>query len=259
VALDVKDAKEAHDISVANGAISKLTPKVIVESASRTTQTVAEIQLFGDTVIRFVSGNYVGQVMPNYVSVPNPKPNINRSIGIDRIDHVVSNVLELFPAVEYLTKALGLHEFGEFSADDVGTIDSGLNSMVLANNNEYVLLSVNEPTYGTKRKSQIESYLEQHNGPGIQHIALKTNNIFQTVREMQERSYCGGFDFMPPPAKSYYSNLKASIDDERVVSMIPELQDMGILVDQDDQGIILQIFTAPISDRNTCWIEIIQR
>jgi 4-hydroxyphenylpyruvate dioxygenase len=98
----------------------------------------------------------------------------------------------------------GMHEFAEFVADDVGTVDSGLNSMVLANNNELVLLPVNEPTFGTKRKSQIQTYLEFNNGPGVQHLALKTDNIFKTMRSMRALSDVGGLDFMPRASSQYY-------------------------------------------------------
>lgn len=98
----------------------------------------------------------------------------------------------------------GMHEFAEFTAEDVGTVESGLNSMVLANNNEYVLLPVNEPTVGTRRKSQIQTYLEFNKGPGVQHLALKTNDIFRTLRLMREQSVLGGIEFMPRSSQAYY-------------------------------------------------------
>lgn len=97
-----------------------------------------------------------------------------------------------------------MHEFAEFTAEDVGTVDSGLNSMVLANNSEYVLLPVNEPTFGTRRKSQIQTYLEYNNGPGVQHLALKTDNIFATMRRLREQTDQGGLDFMPRSSAEYY-------------------------------------------------------
>lgn len=94
---------------------------------------------------------------------------------------------------------------------DVGTVDSGLNSTVLASNNEYVILPVNEPTFGTARKSQIQTYLEQNEGPGLQHLALKTDNIFATLRQMKERSELGGFAFMPKASKKYYRWLLCTL------------------------------------------------
>jgi hypothetical protein len=98
----------------------------------------------------------------------------------------------------------GFHEFAEFTADDIGTVDSGLNSMVLANNSEFVLLPINEPTFGTKRKSQIQTYLDHNAGPGVQHLALKTDNIFKTLRQMRDVSDGGGMDFMPRTPDAYY-------------------------------------------------------
>lgn len=97
-----------------------------------------------------------------------------------------------------------MHEFAEFTAEDVGTVDSGLNSMVLANNNEYVLLPVNEPTFGTRRKSQIQTYLDYNEGPGVQHLALKTDNIFATMRKMRSQTAFGGLEFMPRSSEEYY-------------------------------------------------------
>lgn len=97
-----------------------------------------------------------------------------------------------------------MHEFAEFIASDVGTVDSGLNSIVLANNDETVLLPLNEPTFGTKRKSQIQTYLEQNNGPGVQHLALKTNDIISTLTQMKNQNNYSGFDFMPKPSSQYY-------------------------------------------------------
>jgi 4-hydroxyphenylpyruvate dioxygenase len=97
-----------------------------------------------------------------------------------------------------------LHEFAEFTAEDVGTVDSGLNSMVLANNSEYVLLPVNEPTFGTRRKSQIQTYLDHNKGPGVQHLALKTDDIFATMRRLRAQTDQGGLDFMPRSSPEYY-------------------------------------------------------
>jgi 4-hydroxyphenylpyruvate dioxygenase len=126
----------------------------------------------GDVVLRFVSGDFDGPFLPNYEALAGP----DTSYGIQRIDHIVANVPQLLPAVNYLMQATGLHEFAEFVAEDVGTVDSGLNSMVLASNNEMVLLPVNEPTFGTRRKSQIQTYLEQaspsHPAPGHRLLTL---------------------------------------------------------------------------------------
>jgi 4-hydroxyphenylpyruvate dioxygenase len=179
---------------------------------------------------------------------------------LQRLDHAVGNVHELLKTVDYIANFTGFHEFAEFTAEDIGTIDSGLNSMVLANNNEFVLLPVNEPTFGTKRKSQIQTYLEQNNGPGLQHLALKTNDIFATVREMRKYSFMrGGFDFQAPASDGYYQTLKARIGDALTDKEYALVEELGLLVDRDDQGVLIQVFTKPVSDRPTIFLEIIQR
>lgn len=177
-----------------------------------------------------------------------------------RLDHAVSNVPKLFEAVDYLVNATGFHEFSEFTAEDVGTVDSGLNSMVLASNNEHILLPINEPTFGTKRKSQIQTYLEANNGPGIQHLALMTNDIFLTMSEMRKRTQVGGFDFMPAPGPEYYAKIESRLGkDVLPAADLKRLEELGLLIDKDDQGILLQVFTRPVGDRPTLFLEIIQR
>ncbi|POM66312.1 4-hydroxyphenylpyruvate dioxygenase [Phytophthora palmivora] len=131
--------------------------------------------------------------------------------------------------------------------------------MVLASNNEMVLLPVNEPTFGTKRKSQIQTYLEQNVGAGLQHMALKTDDIFHTLAEMQKRSLVGGFEFMPRPNKVYYEQMPERIGDALTKEQYKQIEQLGLLVDKDDQGILLQIFTKPLGDRATVFFEIIER
>ena len=181
------------------------------------------------------------------------------SYGIRRIDHIVGNVPNLIEAVNYVARATGFHQFAEFTAADVGTVDSGLNSMVMANANEMILLPINEPTFGTKRKSQIQTYLEQNEGAGVQHIAVKTDDIFATMREMRQRKHLGGFDFMPQPSEGYYQRLPQKIGDALTAEEYALCKELGILVDRDDQGVLLQIFTRPVGDRPTVFFEIIQR
>lgn len=154
-----------------------------------------------------------------------------------------------------------MHQFAEFTAEDVGTVDSGLNSMVLANNNEMVLLPVNEPTFGTKRKSQIQTYLEQNNGPGLQHLALKSDDIFATVRAMRAHGGGrGGFEFQKPASADYYRALPSRVGTDALTpAQFAEVQELGLLVDRDDQGVLVQIFTKPLGDRPTVFIEVIQR
>ena len=262
IGIIVKDAKEAHDISVANGAISILPPTELHDEKHASSMIISEIKLYGDTVIRWISGDFNGSYLPGYEETP--RSDVNAHLGLLRIDHIVGNVPNLFDAIDYIINAIGLHEFSEFTAEDIGTVESGLNSMVLANNSEMILLPINEPTVG-KRKSQIQTYLEHNAGPGVQHIAIKTENILITVSEMQKRSQLGGFEFMPAPKADYYRkiagrlDLEKQLDDEQIRQLSEMLQNLGILIDRDDQGILLQLFTKPLGDRPTVFIEIIQR
>ncbi|KAL2333544.1 hypothetical protein Fmac_014757 [Flemingia macrophylla] len=126
---------------------------------------------------------------------------------IRRLDHTVKNMAELGKAVSYLKGLSGFHEFVEFTMEDVRTSESGLNSVVLVNNLETMLLPLNELVYGRKRKSQIETYLEHNEGASVQHLALVSEDIFRTLREMRMQSSVGGFEFMPSPPPTYYANL----------------------------------------------------
>jgi 4-hydroxyphenylpyruvate dioxygenase len=252
----VNDAAEAFRISTENGGVPVAAPVTRSDPASGTSLTWAEIKLYGDCVLRFVSGDFQGPYLPGYEPVTDsPQP----SFGLQRLDHAVGNVPQLMPQVRYMARALGWHEFAEFTAEDVGTVDSGLNSMVMANNNEMILLPVNEPTFGTKRKSQIQTFLEQNEGPGLQHMALKTDDIFSTMRQIRARSAFGGFGFMPRPSDDYYRKLPQKIGDVLSPQQYKEVEELGLLVDKDDQGVLLQIFTKPLGDRPTVFFEIIQR
>ncbi|DAZ96141.1 TPA: hypothetical protein N0F65_008720 [Lagenidium giganteum] len=253
--IEVGCAKQAYEVATKNGGVGVLPAKVMTDEASGKTMTISEVKMYGDCVLRFVSGNFDGPYFPGYEAVDGPEV----SIGIERIDHCVGNVPKLIEAVEYVMNFTGFHEFAEFTTEDVGTVDSGLNSMVLASNNEMVLLPMNEPTFGTKRKSQIQTYLEQNVGAGLQHIALKTNNIFHTLAEMRKRSFIGGFEFMPSPNEIYYKRLPERIGEGLTPEQFKKIEELGILVDKDDQGILLQIFTKPLGDRPTVFIEIIER
>jgi 4-hydroxyphenylpyruvate dioxygenase len=255
--LVVGDAAAAFESSVAGGGIPVQPPTVLSAGGQGGgSTTVAEVILYGDVVLRFVSGDFNGPFLPGYEPVAGA-PVV--SYGVRRLDHAVGNVPKLLPAIDYICSATGFHEFAEFVADDVGTVDSGLNSMVLANNNEMVLLPVNEPTFGTRRKSQIQTFLEQNEGPGLQHLALLTDDIFSTLKQMRARSEYGGFEFMPRPSDEYYLDLPWKIGPVLSVEQYFWVEKLGLLVDRDDQGVLLQIFTKPLGDRPTVFIEIIQR
>ncbi|GAB2275177.1 4-hydroxyphenylpyruvate dioxygenase [Dionaea muscipula] len=263
IAIEVEDADLAFSVSVANGARPSSSPIVLDDGRA----VIAEVQLYGDVVLRYVSykspnpdsSNPDDWFLPGFTQVEESSSSPSLDFGIRRLDHAVGNVPALAPAVEYVKKFTGFHDFAEFTAEDVGTSESGLNSVVLANNEEMVLLPMNEPVYGTKRKSQIQTYLEHNEGAGVQHLALTSEDIFWTLREMRKRSVVGGFEFMPSPPPTYYRNLKNRVGDILTDEQIKECEDLGILVDRDDQGTLLQIFTKPVGDRPTIFIEIIQR
>ncbi|KAB2020753.1 hypothetical protein ES319_D07G090400v1 [Gossypium barbadense] len=240
IAIEVGDAETAFTTSVTHGALPFSPPTPLGDVA-----TIAEVKLYGDVVLRYVK-------IEDALSYP-------LDYGLRRLDHAVGNVPELGPAVSYVKSFTGFHEFAEFTAEDVGTSESGLNSVVLANNEEMVLLPMNEPVFGTKRKSQIQTYLEHNEGAGVQHLALVSEDIFKTLREMRKRSFVGGFEFMPSPPPTYYKKLKQRAGDILSDEQIKECEELGILVDRDDQGTLLQIFTKPVGDRPTIFIEIIQR
>ena len=255
LAIRVGDADEAYRVSVNKGAIGSTAPHTLVDTATGTTQVLSEVKLYGEVVLRYISGDYVGPGLPNYQKVDGPEV----SLGIERLDHCVGNVSNLLLSVDYICNFTGLHQFAEFTAEDVGTVDSGLNSMVLANNSEMILLPINEPTFGTRRKSQIQTYLEQNEGAGVQHMALKTSDIFHTLAEMRKRSLLGGFEFMPRPSDAYYAALPTRIGTELSAEQYTRIEALGLLVDKDEAGILLQIFTKPVGDRPTLFFEIIQR
>jgi 4-hydroxyphenylpyruvate dioxygenase len=253
--IRVDDAEKAYHLSVENGAVAVQSP-VKMQGKDGSMTVISEVSLYGNVVLRYVSGDYSGPYLPGYEAVTDV-PTVD--YGLERIDHAVGNVPELLPAVNYIMGFTGFHEFAEFVAEDVGTVDSGLNSMVLASNNEMVLIPVNEPTFNTPRKSQIQTFLEQNEGAGLQHLALKTDDIFRTLTEMRNRSHYGGFEFMPKPSQEYYDNLPKKIGPFLTPKQFKLCEELGLLVDKDDQGVLLQIFTKPVGDRSTFFFEIIQR
>ncbi|XP_043689158.1 4-hydroxyphenylpyruvate dioxygenase isoform X1 [Telopea speciosissima] len=256
IAIEVEDAVAAFNASVANGAKPSSSPIDLDGGAA----VIAEVHLYGDVVLRYVSHRTPDPLfLPRFEKVEESSSFPLLDFGIRRLDHAVGNVTDLAKAVAYVKEFTGFHEFAEFTTEDVGTSESGLNSVVLANNEEMVLLPMNEPVFGTKRKSQIQTYLEHNDGPGVQHLALMSEDIFRTLREMRRRSGVGGFEFMPSPPPTYYKNLKNRAGDILSDEQIKECEELGILVDRDDQGTLLQIFTKPVGDRPTIFVEIIQR
>jgi len=255
VGVVVDDASDAFRQSVSRGAMPATSPVEVHDPESGKTQVFSEVVLYGDVVLRYISGDFDGPYLAQYAPVESPYI----SYGLHRLDHAVGNVDNMGETASYIKGFTGFHEFAEFTHEEVGTMDSGLNSVVLANNNEYVLLPVNEPTFGTRRKSQIQTFLEQNEGPGLQHLALMTPDIFGCLRKMAAVSELGGFEFMPRPSNEYYRQMPGRIGDSLTPDQYALVEELGVLVDKDDQGILLQIFTKPISDRATIFLEIIQR
>lgn len=270
--VEVKDAKVAYENAVKNGAIGVLEPGTVQSfSENGTDCQMAEVELYGDVVLRFVSFDKRSEIteasgesdQPTpFLSnlAPYPSATKNRpTYGLSRIDHTVGNVPNLLATQQYIQKFTGYHPFAEFTPEDIGTVDSGLNSIVLASDNESVLLPINEPTEG-KRKSQIQTYLEQNEGPGLQHIAIKTNDIFETISKMRnaEENF-GGFELMVRASDNYYKELPSRLGDKLTEDQYKRLEELGILADADEEGVLLQIFTKPLGDRPTLFLEIIQR
>lgn len=162
IAIEVENVSHAFHVMADNGGRPVLSPTRVEEGLAGYVD-IAEIALYGDAVLRLINvDHFKGKFLPNYVNVDVAETRTPRHYGIQRFDHIVGNVWNLSSQAAYMKKMTGFHEFAEFVAEDVGTVDSGLNSVVLANNNEFILLPINEPTYGTKRKSQIQTYLEQN-------------------------------------------------------------------------------------------------
>jgi 4-hydroxyphenylpyruvate dioxygenase len=257
IGLNVDSAAKAHEECLKHGGKSLCPPTKLEDQHG--TINYCEVEYYTDVVFRFIEGRngYKGNFLPGYKD-DNSRPDV--SFGLRRIDHIVSNVPCLTDITDHLVEMLGLHEFGEFVAADVGTVDSGLNSMVMANNDETVLMPVNEPTFGTRRKSQIQSFIEHHQGKGIQHIALSTPDILATMKQMHAMSKFGGVEFMGSPGDLYYDDhVPKKMGNMVDKNLIDECRQLGILIDRDDEGGLLQIFTKPLLDRPTLFVEIIQR
>jgi len=195
--------------------------------------------------------NYRGAFMPGYKAWKteyNPSP-----AGLLYVDHCVGNVgwNQMNPWVKFYEEVMGFRNILSFDDKDISTEYSALMSKVMSNGNGYVKFPINEPAEG-KKKSQVEEYLEFYDGEGCQHIAMATNNIIETVSELKKR----GIEFLKVPT-SYYDELQERVG--RIDEDISSLKELGILVDRDDEGYLLQIFTKPVEDRPTLFFEIIQR
>ncbi len=251
VALWVDDAEAAWDAAVARGARCVRRPETLQDEDGEV--RLAAIATYGETVHTFVERrNYKGIFMPGYRAVAGPDV-VARPVGLKYIDHMVGNVGwgEMNRWVDFYSHVMGFRLFRHFDDKDISTEYSALMSKVMSNGNERVKFPINEPAEG-KRKSQIEEYLEYYRGPGVQHIAMATDDIIDTVGRLRNQ----GVEFLQVPGR-YYEELQARVG--RIDEPMDALRELGVLVDRDDEGYMLQIFTRPVEDRPTLFYEIIQR
>ena len=250
IALWVDDAKKAWEETTKRGAESYFSP--LTEKDDDGEIVKSGIKIYGDTVHVFIERkNYNGTFLPGFEkwdSDYNPKP-----VGLKFIDHMVANVGwdEMNLWEKFYNEIMGFANLITFDDKDISTQYTALMSKVMTNGNGRIKFPINEPAEG-KKKSQIEEYLDFYNGPGVQHVAVATDNIVSTVSMMKER----GIEFLTIPATYYDTvlNRVGEIDEELLT-----LKKHGILVDRDDEGYLLQIFTKPLTDRPTLFFEIIQR
>jgi 4-hydroxyphenylpyruvate dioxygenase len=250
LALKVDDAKKAFEETTKRGGISYLEPTVLKDAAGEV--VLSGIHTYGDTVHLFVErNNYSGVFMPGFREW---KSNYNpTSTGLLYVDHCVGNVgwNQMNPRVKFYEEVMGFRNILSFDDKDISTEYSALMSKVMSNGNGYVKFPINEPAEG-KKKSQVEEYLDFYNGEGVQHVAIATDNIVATVTELQKR----GIEFLNIPP-SYYETVLERVG--KIDEDLQPLQELGILIDRDDEGYLLQIFSKPLEDRPTLFFEIIQR
>ncbi len=250
LALRVEDAASAWRETTARGARSAMEPATLVDNSGAV--ILSGIHTYGETVHLFVERRqYEGIFMPGFrewTSDYNPP-----ATGLLYVDHCVGNVgwNQMNPWVSFYEKVMGFRNILSFDDNDISTEYSALMSKVMSNGNGFVKFPINEPAEG-KKKSQVEEYLEFYKGEGVQHVALATGDIVDTVTKLRDR----GVEFLKVPS-SYYDDLVlrvGTIDED-----LEPLKELGVLVDRDEEGYLLQIFTKPVEDRPTVFFEIIQR
>jgi len=250
VAFEVDDAEAAWRSAVGRGAQGLAEPAWSEDEHGKV--CTATIATYGDTVHTFVErGAYSGPFLPGYAA----RDVKGTDFGLAAVDHVVGNV-ELGAMnrwVKFYADVMGFSQLIHFDDADISTEYSALMSKVMQDGSGKIKLPINEPADG-RRKSQIEEYLDFYRGPGVQHIALATGDIISTVRAMRD----AGVEFLRVP-DTYYEEIPARIPPGKVKEAIESLRELGILVDQDEEGYLLQIFTKPVQDRPTVFFEVIQR
>jgi len=248
IAFEVEDAAGAYETAVSRGAASLCEPAESSDTAGTVKQ--AAVHTYGDTVHSLVERNgYDGVFLPGFEVDSLP----GTDVGLLKIDHIVGNVelSKMDTWADYYENVFGWKRFKHFDENDISTEFTALQSVVMSNADGSIKFPINEPAPG-KRKSQIEEYLDFYTGPGVQHIAMLTGDILASVRQLRDN----GVDFLFVP-DTYYDDLADRVGEIRE-PMAP-IKDLGILVDRDDDGYLLQLFTKPLEDRPTLFIEIIQR
>ena len=250
LALWVDDAAAAYQMAVSRGAKSAFAPRTLSDEQGEA--VLAAIHTYGDTIHTFVErSNYRGAFLPGYQPRHNAYP--SKPVGLKYVDHCVGNV-ELGAMnqwVKFYQDVMGFKLLITFDDKDISTEYTALMSKVVSNGNGYVKFPINEPAKGLK-KSQIEEYLDFYRGAGVQHIAVATDNILATVGQMRDN----GVDFLYVP-EVYYEDVLDRVG--HIEENLEDLKKLNILIDRDEDGYLLQIFTKPIQDRPTVFFEIIQR
>ncbi|WP_242917125.1 4-hydroxyphenylpyruvate dioxygenase [Pontibacter liquoris] len=250
LALWVDDAEEAFRGTVARGAKPASEPRTLTDAHGEV--KLASIHTYGDTIHTFVERkNYNGVFMPGYE--PRSSGVAAEPVGLKYVDHCVGNVElgRMNEWVKFYEDVMGFKLLLTFDDNDISTEYTALMSKVVSNGNGYIKFPINEPAAG-KKKSQIDEYLEFYRGAGVQHIAVATDNILHTVSELRRR----GVEFLRVP-ETYYQDLLERVG--HIDEDMQDLRDLNLLVDRDDEGYLLQIFTKPVEDRPTVFFEIIQR
>ena len=251
LAIGVVSAEEAFEYATARGARPVAAPRTVEDEHGKV--VLAAIATYGDTVHTLVErANYSGPYLPGYVAAPPIVQPAARPFFTE-IDHCVGNVElgRMDEWVGFYNRVMGFSNMKEFVGDDIATEYSALMSKVVADGSRKVKFPINEPAPG-KKKSQIDEYLEFYGGPGVQHIALATDDILATVRAMS----AAGVEFLHTP-DAYYDELRSWVGETRVSHA--DLAELKILADRDEDGYLLQVFTKPVQDRPTVFFELIER
>ncbi|MFA7329970.1 MAG: 4-hydroxyphenylpyruvate dioxygenase [Candidatus Delongbacteria bacterium] len=248
LAFEVDDARECHRLAVANGAVSVLEPVELRDGHGSILKSA--VAAYGDTVHSFIQKqDYAGPFLPGFAARSVP----GEGVGLRIIDHVVGNQEDgrMEAVVAWYERVLGFSRFLSFDDKDISTEYTALRSVVMAAPNNIIKFPINEPAPG-KKKSQIEEYVEFHGGAGVQHVALLTDDILSTVRALR----ANGVQFLEVP-DTYYDSVTERVGP--IEEDLAEIREQRILVDRDERGYLLQLFTKPVEDRPTLFFEIIQR